>query len=167
MPYIKQENRPEMDRVVEVLHEDYLYRNELIYILFEYCNQHIKPSYNNYKNFCGELNQCATEIERRTGAQELIIVDVDADLSNVNHIGCDKKIAFMKEGADIKVNGDLNYILYAYCIRHKTAEEYSEFWNKARYSEFARGLRLTAKKITKEILAPYEDVKIAENGDVL
>ena len=167
MPYILEENRPEMDRVVEVLHEDYLYRNELIYILFEYCNQHIKPSYNNYKNFCGELNQCATEIERRTGAQELIIVDVDADLSNVNHIGCDKKIAFMKEGADIKVNGDLNYILYAYCIRHKTAEEYSEFWNKARYSEFARGLRLTAKKITKEILAPYEDVKIAENGDVL
>lgn len=166
MPYILEENRPKMDKVIEALHEDYLYRNELVYILFEYCKQYIKPSYNNYKNFCGELCQCATEIERRKGAQELIIVDVDADLSNVSHIACDKKIAFMGN-ADIKVNGDMNYILYAYCIRHKTAEEYSEFWNKARYSEFARGLRLSAKKITKEILAPYEDVKIAENGDVL
>jgi len=166
MPYIKEENRPKMDEVIEALHEDYLHTNELVYILFEYCDKHIKPSYNNYKNFCGELCQCAIEIERRTGAEESSIVGVDANVSDVSLITCDKKIEFMRD-ANIQVNGDLNYILYGYCLRHKTAEEYSEFWNKARYREFARELRLTAKKITKEILAPYEDQKIIENGDVI
>jgi len=168
MPYIVRENRQEMDKVIEALHEDYLHKNEIIYILFEYCDKFIKPSYNNYKNFCGELRQCATEIERRTGADELSIIDidVDADISNVNLILCDKKIAFMRD-AGIQVNGDLNYILFGYCLRHKTVKMYSIYWNRRKYSEFARELRLAAKKITKEILAPYEDTKMLENGDVL
>jgi len=38
---------------------------DLNYILFKFCKYYIKPSYNNYKNFCGELRQCATEIERK------------------------------------------------------------------------------------------------------
>ena len=38
---------------------------DLNYILFAFCKRHVKPSYNAYKNFCGELQQCATEIERR------------------------------------------------------------------------------------------------------
>ena len=166
MPYILQEKRPEMDKVVEFLHKDYLHENELLYILFEYCQQHISPSYNNYKNFCGELYQCAIEVERRTGAKEASIIGINADISNIRYFVCDRKIIFMRN-AEIQVNGDLNYILYAYCLRHKTVKEYSIFWNQARYREFARELRLTAKKIEKEILAKYEDQKIIENGDVL
>ena len=38
---------------------------DLNYVLYAFCKRHISPSYNNYKNFCGELRQCATEIERR------------------------------------------------------------------------------------------------------
>jgi hypothetical protein len=38
---------------------------DLNYILYAFCKRHVNPSYNNYKNFCGELRQCATEIERR------------------------------------------------------------------------------------------------------
>jgi hypothetical protein len=38
---------------------------DLNYILFKYCKYHIKHSYNSLKNFCGELRQCATEIERK------------------------------------------------------------------------------------------------------
>ena len=38
---------------------------DLNYILFAYCKWYVEPSYNNYKNFCAELRQCATEIERR------------------------------------------------------------------------------------------------------
>jgi len=166
MPYIKQENRPEMDKVIEALHEDCLHENELVYILFEYCDKHIQPSYNKYKNFCGELNQCAIEIERRTGAGEASIIGIDADVSDVSMIICDIKIKFMRD-ADIQVNGDLNYILYGYCLRHKTEKLCSVYWNQAQYRLFARELRLAAKKITKEILAPYEDQKILENGDVL
>lgn len=66
MPYIKPEDRPWFDEVVEVMDELGVEANgDLNYILFKYCKYHIKPSYNNYKNFCGELRQCATEIERR------------------------------------------------------------------------------------------------------
>jgi hypothetical protein len=38
---------------------------DLNYILYKFCKESVDPSYNNYKNFCGELRQCATEIERR------------------------------------------------------------------------------------------------------
>ena len=38
---------------------------DLNYILFAFCKRYIKPGYNNYKNFCAELRQCATEIERK------------------------------------------------------------------------------------------------------
>ena len=66
MPYIKKERREE---ILEII--DYMGRNnikadgDLNYILFAYCKWYIEPSYNNLKNFCGELRQCATEIERR------------------------------------------------------------------------------------------------------
>jgi len=165
MPYIKPVNRPEMDKVVKALCENYLYKNDLVYILFRYCDQYIKPGYNNYKNFCGELNQCAIEIERRTGTKESSIVEIDADITDVNFIVCDKKIKFMGN-ANIQVNGDLNYILYALCLRHVTDIEYSKYWRAGYYNQYCKELRLASKKITKEILAPYEDQKIIENGDV-
>ena len=38
---------------------------DLNYVLFALCKRYIEPGYNNYKDFCGELRQCATEIERR------------------------------------------------------------------------------------------------------
>jgi len=66
MPYIKQENRPKMDMVVETMADVEVKANgDLNYILFKFCKNYVNPSYNNYKNFIGELRQCATEIERR------------------------------------------------------------------------------------------------------
>lgn len=66
MPYIKQENREKLDRIVEQMKEaDVVADGDLNYLLYAYCKRHVSPSYNNYKNFIGELNQCATEIERR------------------------------------------------------------------------------------------------------
>lgn len=66
MPYIKQVNRPDMDKIVRLMELNRVKANgDLNYILFAYCKRYVKPSYNNYKNFCGELRQCATEIERR------------------------------------------------------------------------------------------------------
>jgi hypothetical protein len=66
MPYIKQERRPDCDLVVKVMKEVKVVANgDLNYILYKLCKETVKPSYNNYKNFCGELRQCATEIERR------------------------------------------------------------------------------------------------------
>lgn len=66
MPYIKQIDRPNMDDVYEMMISAMVKANgDLNYILFKFCKYQIKPSYNNYKNFCGELRQCATEIERK------------------------------------------------------------------------------------------------------
>jgi len=66
MPYIKQERRDEVDPIVEVMVAAQVQADgDLNYILYKFCKENVKPSYNNYKNFCGELRQCATEIERR------------------------------------------------------------------------------------------------------
>ena len=66
MPYVNKADRPRLDDVVEQMYlMDVEASGDLNYILFAFCKRHVKPSYNNYKNFCGELRQCATEIERR------------------------------------------------------------------------------------------------------
>ena len=67
MPYIKQEQRSDLDVLIRDMKK--LYRIEangdLNYVLYSFCKRYVPRSYNSYKNFCGELRQCATEIERR------------------------------------------------------------------------------------------------------
>jgi hypothetical protein len=66
MPYIKQEKRDALDKIVsDMWVADIKADGDLNYLLFAYCKRCIKPSYNNYKNFIGELNECVTEIRRR------------------------------------------------------------------------------------------------------
>ena len=66
MPYIKKEDRPSKDKIVDIMVKENIVANgDLNYILFKYCKYHIPENYNNYKNYCGELRQCATEIERK------------------------------------------------------------------------------------------------------
>ena len=70
MPYIKQNRREECDEVVKKMEEmGVLADGDLNYILYKFCKHYVKPSYNSYKNFCGELRQAATEIERRILAE--------------------------------------------------------------------------------------------------
>lgn len=65
MPYVKPELRENLDDVVKcMIVHDVRANGDLNYILFKFCKYNVAPSYNNYKNFCGELRQCATEIER-------------------------------------------------------------------------------------------------------
>jgi hypothetical protein len=66
MPYIAQERRTKLDKIVsEMWAADVKADGDLNYILFAFCKRNVYQSYNEYKNFCGELRQCATEIERR------------------------------------------------------------------------------------------------------
>ena len=66
MPYITQNLRPSMNTVVDqMVRAGVQVDGDLNYILFKYCKNHVKPSYNNYKNFMGELNEAAEEIRRR------------------------------------------------------------------------------------------------------
>jgi hypothetical protein len=82
MPYIRQEDRPVMDLVVKVMSDaDVRANGDLNYILFAFCKRYVSPSYNNYKNFCGELRQCATEIERRIlGPYEDEKIEINGDV---------------------------------------------------------------------------------------
>lgn len=66
MPYIKQERRIECDEIVKLMIEKKIKADgDLNYVLYKFCKFNIEPSYNNYKNFCGELRQCVSEIERK------------------------------------------------------------------------------------------------------
>ena len=75
MPYVIQEKRPILNIIVQAMSKVYGKAGEvpvglkvdgdLNYILFAFCKRYVKPGYGNYKNFCGELRQCATEIERK------------------------------------------------------------------------------------------------------
>ena len=66
MPYIKQDRREACDLVVnEMTNINVKADGDLNYILFKFCKENVPRSYNNIKNFCAELRQCSTEIERR------------------------------------------------------------------------------------------------------
>jgi len=66
MPYIKQDRRPECDAVVELMKKINVKADgDLNYILYKFCKESVSPSYNSYKNYCGELTECAVEIRRR------------------------------------------------------------------------------------------------------
>lgn len=59
----------------------------------------------------------------------------------------------------VKADGDLNYILFKYARR--IPHSYNSLKN------YRGELRETADEIGRRILAPYEDDKIEQNGDVL
>jgi len=66
MPYIKQEKRSGLDEVVNLMSEKGIKADgDLNYVLFAYCLRNTEPSYNNYKNYIAELNECSEEIRRR------------------------------------------------------------------------------------------------------
>ena len=66
MPYITPEDRVKMDAVVSSM---MLYgvepNGKLNYVLFKLCKVMGISSYNSYKNYIGELEECIAEIRRR------------------------------------------------------------------------------------------------------
>jgi hypothetical protein len=71
-----------MNKVIETMVDNKVVANgDLNYILFTFCKKYMTPSYNNYKNFCGELRQCATEIERKLlGPYEEAMIKKNGDI---------------------------------------------------------------------------------------
>lgn len=66
MPYVKKEQRPELDDIVWLMEKRGIRADgDLNYILFRYCKYYVPKSYNSIKNFLGELNEAAEEIRRR------------------------------------------------------------------------------------------------------
>jgi hypothetical protein len=65
MPYIRPNERPTLDEVEEFMNLRGVQADgDLNYILFRMALR-LRPSYDNYKNFLGELEEAAQEIRRR------------------------------------------------------------------------------------------------------
>ena len=66
MPYVKQERRADLNKVVIAMSEASLkVDGDLNYILFKYFLNNISLNYNSVKNYIGELNETIAEIRRR------------------------------------------------------------------------------------------------------
>lgn len=64
MPYIPKRRREELDKIVASM-SGLKFDGDLNYILYALCKRHVDVSYNNIKNFLGELGECEAEIRRR------------------------------------------------------------------------------------------------------
>ena len=83
MPYIEPKDRPNMDEIVNHMHFNGVKPDgKLNYILFKLCRQTVVPeSYNGYKNFIGELEECIAEIRRRLlGPYEDTKIQINGDV---------------------------------------------------------------------------------------
>ena len=69
----------------------------------------------------------------------------------------DKVVRYM-DAHNITANGDLSYVLYAFCKRYCKGYQGTK--------NFMAELRECEKEIRRTILTPYEDEKREENGDV-
>jgi hypothetical protein len=66
MPYIEKSLRKKMDDIITFMIKNNIEPNgKLNYVLFKLCKTTVRPSYNNYKNYIGELEECIAEIRRR------------------------------------------------------------------------------------------------------
>ncbi len=152
MPYVKPEARPNLDKIVYYMADSKIRIDNLSDILFGFCKEHVKPSYNNYKNFIGELCQCAGEIERRQlPSKKKPIFKMYPEITRA----AIKNVKLFMVEIGVKVDGDLNYILFKFCKYHTGGRK-----------RFCKVLRECISEIEEKLLAPYEDEKIKENGDV-
>lgn len=153
MPYIKKEKRPQFEPVIQEMFNAGIGSDQrLSAILLAFCCARVTPSYNNYKNFCGELDQCSVEIVRR-------VADIMATKKTTPAKDgiADLRSVFEKmRMVGVKADGDLNFILFTYCRRY-IAEPVS----------FCHYLNVAKNIIEVDLLAPYEDEKIKENGDAV
>lgn len=66
MPYVTQEIRAHLDKVVEAMREaNITAEGDLNYVLFKYFVENVRQSYQSIKNYRAELRECADEIGRR------------------------------------------------------------------------------------------------------
>jgi hypothetical protein len=66
MPYIEDKQiRTTLDEAIQSYKSVLTPNGNLNYFLFALCKRTVKPSYNAYKNYIGELEECVAEIRRR------------------------------------------------------------------------------------------------------
>lgn len=62
MPFVNKVKRPRLDKVYKAMIDAGIKADgDLNYILYKFCKYRVIPSYNNYKNYLGELSECAEQ----------------------------------------------------------------------------------------------------------
>lgn len=159
MPYIQKKEREKYDRILEKIFE--LSKTEgfgiWAKVLVGFCYG-ISPSYNSYKNFLGEITESTMEIVRRFDIHmdEICFVDrsLVKPLTEAEHI---ESVLFDMK-AKVKVDGDLNYMLFAFAKR---------FVPRYMLNHYVGMLLEIVKVLRSQVLAELENTKIRDNGDVV
>jgi hypothetical protein len=101
MPYIEPKDRPRMDDIVNhMLYNGVKPDGKLNYVLFKLCKQTVVPeSYNSYKNFIGELEECITEIRN---SYKNFIGELEECIAEIR-----RRLLAPYEDEKIKQNGDV------------------------------------------------------------
>jgi hypothetical protein len=159
MPYIKTKNRPQFDALLKTMRKHRIkIGGDLYYILMHYARTCIKTGYNNIRDFNAELRECAIEIER-IYAGGMTVTYPNYTNNVVTSPQAVRVIAREMKKAKLKINGDLNYVIFKF-FKDNHAPSIREI------GTVCTELRAAATQIDREILGPYEDTKITENGDV-
>ncbi len=62
MPFVPEEKRPQLDKVYQAMVDAGINADgDLNYILYKFCKYQVIQSYNSYKNYHGELLECAAQ----------------------------------------------------------------------------------------------------------
>lgn len=142
MPYVLQERRPALDKVVNRLVENNIEEGDIT--MFLVCLAHLADG--GFANFAQPNKNIEKAIDEAVRA-------------------------------DVKPNGDINYILFKYC-KYYVKPSYNNikrFIGEISFAmdlcdmvslEFKNEFRESAAWIRIKLLTPYEEKKIAENGDV-
>ena len=165
MPYIKQERRAELHDASEWLGQIQPNAIELGYVLLKWVRVYITPSYNNYKNYLGELRQCSVELQRHCWNERIRITPWTEGYNIKSYEvmdGFNKKntldeLVRLMDAANIKVDGDLNYLLFKYIFGQY-------HYNRGKI-DFITMFAELCEYIEDSILAPYEET-MKSNGDV-
>ena len=169
MPYVKKEQRKDLDVIVKSAFKIYKDSKRLYwdYILVKFVERFITPSYNNYKNFLAEITESAFEMERRFRVDAKNIRVSGEGIFIPNDHAFRELDNFVKKLLNgLRVDGDLNYVLFAFGRRMNESGGIKRTGNVCRVARYILQLKETVKWIRKHILAPYEDKKIKENGDI-
>jgi len=82
MPYIKKPRRIQLEPVLKMMYDlNVDSKGDINYLLYAYFKRYFDMSYNEVKNYCGELVECAAEIRRRlTGPYEDKKIEENGDI---------------------------------------------------------------------------------------
>jgi len=164
MPYIKQNDRKKFDDFLHVFETFYIKCNlkELGFLIYSLCDIYlikVGECYKNYNTVMGVLTCARNEYLRRNKMSlylRPLIGNIDFNIVLFNN-----ELEAIQEEELIETEGELNYLITSICIIYEKSKQ-----------PYILGrtipdvLSTVANEYYDKEIVPYENLKIAENGDV-